>query len=136
MAIYLVTGGAGFISSNIVKYLIDKGERVRVIDNFSTGRRENIEEFKGESNFEFIEGDLRNNDVVREAIKGVVYVFQKAAVPSVQCSIEFLVKTNDANINGTLNLLMAARDEGVKKLSMQVHPPYMVQGKSYQRRKM
>lgn len=112
---YLVTGGAGFIGSNIIKKLLDCGESVRVVDNFSTGRRENIEEFFNNSNFEFIEGDLTNLDIAKNSVNGIDFVLHEAAVPSVLRSIEDPLKSNNANITATLNLLIAARDEKVKK---------------------
>ena len=113
---YLITGGAGFIGSNIVKKLLERGESVRAVDNLSTGRKENIKEFIGNPNFEFIEGDLTNLDDAHKAVKGIDFVLHEAAVPSVPRSIEDPIKSNNSNITGTLNLLIAARDEGVKKL--------------------
>jgi len=115
MAKYLVTGGAGFIGSNIVKRLLESGEFVRVVDNFSTGRRENIEEFIVNSNFELIEGDLIDLDTARKSVKDIDFVLHQAAIPSVPRSIENPLKSTNANVIGTLNLLIAARDEGVKK---------------------
>ncbi|MGB2783622.1 MAG: NAD-dependent epimerase/dehydratase family protein, partial [Atribacterota bacterium] len=115
MAKYLVTGGAGFIGSNIIKRLLEIGEFVRVVDNFSTGRKENIKEFIKEPNFEFIEGDLTNLSVYRKAVKGMDFVLHQAAIPSVPRSISDPLTINDSNIVGTLNLLVAARDEKVKK---------------------
>ncbi|MCX6718069.1 MAG: SDR family oxidoreductase [Candidatus Staskawiczbacteria bacterium] len=112
---YLVTGGAGFIGSNIVKKLLEKGEFVRVADNLSTGKKENIEEFFDNPNFEFIEGDLTDLDIARKSVKGIDFVLHEAAVPSVARSIEDPIKSNDSNITSTLNLLVAAKDEGVKK---------------------
>jgi len=116
MAKYLVTGGAGFIGSNIVKKLLEKGESVRVVDNFSTGRKENIEEFFGNPNFEFIEGDITDLDVCKKSVKDIDFVLHEAAVPSVPRSIEDPIRSNNANVTGTLNMLVAARDEKVKKL--------------------
>ncbi len=116
MAIYLITGGAGFIGSNIVKKLLELGESVRVIDNFSTGKKENIKEFIENSNFKLTEGDLTNLDVCREAVKGVDFILHQAAIPSVPRSISNPLVSNNANIVGTLNLLVAARDQGIKKL--------------------
>jgi len=113
---YLVTGGAGFIGSNIVKKLLEKGDTVRVIDNLSTGRKENIEEFLDNPNFEFIEGDLTDLDVCKKVVKDIDFVLHEAAVPSVPRSIEDPIKSNNSNVTATLNLLVAARDEGVKKL--------------------
>lgn len=114
MATYLITGGAGFIGSNIVEELVRQGERVRVLDNFSTGKRENIAPFL--EDIELIEGDLRHLDTVRQAVQGVDYVLHQGALPSVQKSIDYPLDTNEANVRGTLNLLVAARDVGVKRV--------------------
>jgi nucleoside-diphosphate-sugar epimerase len=114
VAEYLVTGGAGFIGSNIVETLLDEGKSVRVLDNFSTGRRENIAPFL--DRIELVEGDLRRPDDVRRAVEGVRYVLHEAAIPSVPRSVDDPVSTNEANVTGTLNLLVAARDAGVKRL--------------------
>jgi nucleoside-diphosphate-sugar epimerase len=113
MAKYLVTGGAGFIGSNIVKRLVEEGKEVRVLDNLSTGKRKNIEPFIDK--VEFVEGDFGDLDVARSAVKGVDYVIHTGAIPSVPRSIDDPVKTNAANITGTLNLLIASRDEKVKR---------------------
>jgi len=112
---YLVTGGAGFIGSNIVKKLLEQGELVRAVDNFSTGRKENIEEFLENSNFEFIEGDITDLKTCQEAVKGIDFVLHQAAVPSVPRSIADPIRSNNANVLGTLNMLIAARDEKVKR---------------------
>lgn len=114
MATYLITGGAGFIGSNIVAELVRRGERVRVLDNFATGKRENIAPFL--SQVELMEGDLRHPETVREAVKGVDYVLHQGALPSIQRSIEDPLTTNEVNARGTLNLLIAARDAGVKRV--------------------
>jgi len=110
---YLITGGAGFIGSNILRYLIENNEDVRVIDNFVTGKKENISEFEGK--FELIEGDFSDLDTARRAVKGVDYILHQGAIPSVPRSVDDPLKTNQANINGTLNMLIAARDEQVKR---------------------
>jgi len=112
---YLVTGGAGFIGSNIIKKLLEKGEFVRAVDNFSTGRKENIEEFFSNNNFEFVEGDLTDLDVCKKVTKDIDFVLHEAAVPSVPRSIEDPIKSNNSNITATLNMLVAARDNNVKK---------------------
>lgn len=112
---YLITGGAGFIGSNIVKKLLETGEKVRVVDNFSTGKRENIQEFLENSDFELLEGDLYDLDVCRKAVKGIDFVLHQAAIPSVPRSISDPLTSNNSNIAATLNLLIAARDEKVKK---------------------
>lgn len=113
MSKYLVTGGAGFIGSNIVKRLVEEGKEVRILDNLSTGKRKNIELFLDK--IEFIEGDFTDLEVARKAVKGMDYVIHTGAIPSVPRSVDDPVKTNAANITGTLNLLIAARDEKVKR---------------------
>ena len=120
MADFLVTGGAGFIGSNIVKTLLNRWDMVRVLDNFSTGKRENLN-FAGMSpefmnNLEIVEGDIADLDTCRQATDGVQYVLHQAAIPSVPRSIALPLESNRANIDGTLNLLLAARDAGVKRL--------------------
>ncbi len=111
---YLVTGGAGFIGSNIAKELLIKGNYVRVVDNLSTGRKENIEEFLSNPNFEFIEGDLTNLAIAQKMAQGIDFVLHQAAVPSVPRSIEDPIKSHDSNITATLNMLVASRDQKVK----------------------
>jgi len=113
---YLVTGGAGFIGSNIVKELLRRKERVRVLDNFATGKRENLIELMDNPNFELIEGDLRSFHIVRNAVKGVDYILHQGALPSVPRSINDPITTNDVNILGTLNILEAAKEFGVKRV--------------------
>ncbi|MBN1694196.1 SDR family oxidoreductase [candidate division WOR-3 bacterium] len=113
---YLITGAAGFIGSNITRRLLKDNCKVRGFDNFSTGRRENLEDLKGKDNFKLIEGDLRNPAEIREAVKNIDIILHEAAVPSVQRSLENPVLINESNINGTLNLLIAAREAGVKKV--------------------
>jgi len=112
---YLVTGGAGFIGSNITKKILEQGDFVRVADNFSTGRRENIKEFLNNPNFELLEGDLTNPEVAAKAVKGMDFVLHQAAIPSVQRSVEDPLTSNNANINGTLNMLLASRDAKIKR---------------------
>jgi UDP-glucose 4-epimerase len=114
MAVYLVTGGAGFIGSNIVARLVKERHKVRVIDNFSTGKRENIASFLND--IELIEGDIVDIDIVRDVVKGVDYILHQAALPSVARSVEDPVRSNEVNINGTLNILIAARDAGIKRV--------------------
>ncbi len=113
---YLVTGAAGFIGSNIARRLLKDNFEVRGFDNFSTGKQKNLEGLEGKDNFELIEGDLRNPDEIKEAIKNIDIVLHQAAVPSVQRSFENPVFVNDSNINGTLNLLIAAKQARVKKV--------------------
>ena len=110
---YLVTGGAGFIGSNTVRYLLGRGARVRVLDDFSTGRRENLAGL--EKDIELIEGDIRDPAAARSATVGVRYVLHMAAIPSVPRSIEDPMTTSDVNIKGTLNMLIAARDADVER---------------------
>ena len=114
MAHYLVTGGGGFIGSNIVERLLAEGQSVRVLDNFLTGRRENLDPFR--ASIELIEGDIRNPDDCARAVAGVDYVLHEAAVPSVPRSLKDPILSNDINVTGTLRLLMAARDAQVKRL--------------------
>ncbi len=140
METYLVTGGAGFIGSNIVDKLLSQDCSVRILDNFSTGKKANIERviknhsLLPERDYAFatsselrirsdsyprlfvIDGDLRDHDTCWRAVSGVNYVLHQGAVPSVPRSISDPVTTNDVNIRGTLNMLIAARDEGVKRL--------------------
>lgn len=110
---FLVTGGAGFIGSNIVEGLLNAGYSVRVIDNFSTGKRENLEGFL--NHIELIEGDIRSYHIVQEAVKGTDIILHQAALPSVPRSIKDPITTNEVNISGTLNLLEAAIKSGVKR---------------------
>jgi nucleoside-diphosphate-sugar epimerase len=114
MSVYLVTGGAGFIGSNIVEELVRRGERVRILDNFSTGKMENVASFQ--EGIELIEGDLRHLDTVRQATEDVDYILHQGAIPSVPKSIDGPLDTDESNVRGTLNLLVAARDSGVKKV--------------------
>lgn len=114
---FLVTGGAGFIGSNLVEYLVRYGAgKVRVLDNFSTGSRENLRSFLSYPGFELIEGDIRDPDTCRRAMEGMDYVSHQAALGSVPRSINDPVTTNDVNITGFLHVLVAARDSGVKRM--------------------
>lgn len=113
MACYLVTGGGGFIGCNIVSALLAQGEQVRVLDNFSTGRRTNLASFR--SRIELIEGDIRSYHIVQEAVIGVDFVLHQAALPSVPRSVRDPITTTEVNVLGTLNLLQAARKAGVKR---------------------
>lgn len=114
MTRYLVTGGAGFIGSNIVEELLKKGEFVRVLDNFSTGRRSNLEPFKND--IDLIEGDIRSYHVVQKACQGIDFVLHQAALPSVPRSIFDPITSNEVNVNGTLNILHAAKECKVKRV--------------------
>lgn len=111
---FLVTGGAGFIGSNLVEKILKLGYRVRVLDNFFTGRKENLPDPFLTADFELLEGDVRNREDCQTACKGIDYVLHQAALGSVTRSIEDPLITNEVNVNGTLNLLIAARDEKVK----------------------
>ncbi len=112
MATFLVTGVAGFIGSNLAEALLARGHRVRGLDNFLSGKRENLE---GLSGLEFVEGDVRDLEVCRRACDGVDYVLHQAALGSVPRSIEDPVLSNECNVTGTLNMLVAARDAGVRR---------------------
>ena len=111
---FLVTGGAGFIGSNLVETLLEKNCYVRVLDNFSNGKEENIEEFKDNINFELIEGDIRDIDTCMIACKDIDYVLHQAAWGSVPKSIEFPLIYEEINIKGTVNMMQAARYNKVK----------------------
>lgn len=112
--LYLVTGGAGFIGSHISEALVNRGDRVRVLDNLMTGNRENLGRLANE--IDFIEGDIRDFDTVRGAMDGVRIVFHEAAIPSVPRSVNEPVLNHESNVNGTFNVLLAARDAGVKRV--------------------
>lgn len=114
MARYLVTGGGGFIGSNIVAALLKKGEQVRVLDNFATGRLANLVAMADQ--IELIEGDIRSYHIVQKAVRDVDYVLHQAALPSVPRSISDPITTAQVNVMGTLNVLQAARDASVKRL--------------------
>ena len=111
----LITGGAGFIGSNLCEHFVGKGYDVTCLDNLSTGFLRNIEPLQECGNFRFIEGDIRNLDTCREAVKGCDVVLHEAALGSVPRSINDPINTNANNIDGFLNMLVAARDEGVKR---------------------
>ena len=111
---YLVTGGAGFIGSNIVEKLLEKGHKVRILDNFSSGREENIAAFVND--IEVMNGDIRDYWTCVRAVKGIDYVLNQAALPSVPRSVDNPLTTNAHNIDGMLNILEASRHGGVKKI--------------------
>jgi nucleoside-diphosphate-sugar epimerase len=113
MARYLVTGGGGFIGSNLVQALLQRGEFVRVLDNFSTGRRSNLTAFTND--LELVEGDIRNYHVCARAMREIDFVLHQAALPSVPRSIADPITSNDVNVTGTLNLLHAATEARVKR---------------------
>ena len=111
----LITGGAGFIGSNLTESLLNNGNKVICLDNFSTGRKDNIDSFLSHPNYSFIEGDIRNLEVCRKACSDVDYVLHQAALGSVPRSINDPITTNEVNVGGFLNMLVAARDEKVKR---------------------
>lgn len=111
----LVTGGGGFIGSNLTEYFLGKGYFVRVLDNFSTGHRRNVEKFKSSDQFDLIEGDIRNVNDCENAVRGIDYVFHQAALGSVPRSLLDPQTTNEVNVSGFLNMLVAARDANVKR---------------------
>jgi len=112
---FLVTGAAGFIGSNLVEALLNMGYQVRGLDNFSIGKKENVEEFIDNPNYEFIEGDVRNFETCLSACEGIDYVLHQAAWGSVPRSIDMPLLYEEINIKGTLNMMEAARQSGVKK---------------------
>jgi len=113
MASYLVTGGAGFIGSHLVEELVRRGHHVRVVDSLITGKRKNLDHVSG---VEFVEGDLADVTVAARAVEGITYVLHQAALPSVPRSVMDPITSNRANIDASVNILVAARDAGVKRL--------------------
>jgi nucleoside-diphosphate-sugar epimerase len=113
VASYLVTGGAGFIGSHLTEELLRRGEQVRVVDSLITGHRRNLEHLSG---IDFLEGDLADLSVAKRAVQGADYVLHQAAIPSVPRSVDDPITSNRANIDSTLNVLVAARDAGVKRI--------------------
>ena len=111
----LITGGAGFIGSNLCEYFLSKGHQVVCLDNFATGHRHNLEDIISNANFQLIEGDIRNSSDCQTAVQGVDYVLHQAALGSVPRSIKDPSTTNDVNVSGFLNMLTAARDAKVKR---------------------
>ena len=114
MARFLVTGGAGFIGSNLAEHILSRGDSVVILDDFSTGKRENLPD--PTDNFELIEGSITDLETCHRAVAGADYVLHEAALPSVPRSIQDPVASNHVNVVGTLNMLVAARDAGVKRL--------------------
>ena len=110
----MVTGGAGFIGSNIVEELLKRSYSVRVLDNFSTGKRDNLRGFVND--IELIEGDIRSYHIVRQAVQGIDIILHQAALPSVPRSIHDPITTHEVNATGTLNILDAAKEAGVKRI--------------------
>src|SRR5690606_36429478 len=115
MSKILITGGAGFIGSNLTEYFLGKGHQVVVLDNFATGHRYNIAQHDENPNFKLIEGDIRHMEDCQNAVEGVDYVLHHAALGSVPRSIKDPLTSNDVNVSGFLNMLVAARDANVKR---------------------
>lgn len=111
----LITGGAGFIGSNLSEVLLEKGNTVICLDNLATGRKENIAHFLSNPNYTFIEGDIRNLTDCHQSVKNVDYVLHQAALGSVPRSIKDPITSNDVNVSGFLNMLVASRDAGIKR---------------------
>ncbi|MDQ3373464.1 MAG: SDR family oxidoreductase [Acidobacteriota bacterium] len=110
----LVTGGAGFIGSNLTEELVKRGAKVTVIDNLVTGFRENLEEIKGD--FDFIEGDINNDNKLKQAVEGAEVIFHQAALPSVPRSVENPLETHEACVNGTFKVLLKAKEANVRRV--------------------
>lgn len=115
MSKILITGGAGFIGSNLTEHFLEQGHQVVVLDNFATGHRHNIAQHENNPNFELIEGDIRHTADCEKAVQGVDYVLHQAALGSVPRSIKDPQTSNEVNVSGFLNMLVAARDAGVKR---------------------
>jgi len=111
----LITGGAGFIGSNLCEYFLSKGHQVTCLDNFATGHRHNLKDFMQDPNFRLMKGDIRNMSDCQKAVQGVDYVLHQAALGSVPRSIQDPITTNDVNVSGFLNMLSASRDAKVKR---------------------
>ncbi|HHT9154083.1 MAG TPA: SDR family NAD(P)-dependent oxidoreductase, partial [Candidatus Hypogeohydataceae bacterium YC40] len=114
MALHLVTGGAGFIGSHIVKTLLSQGEKVRVLDNLDSGRKDNMADFF--KKIDFWKGDIRDSKLVKKAMEGVDYVLHIAAQRSVPRSIDDPLSNNEVNVQGTLNILWWAKESGVRRV--------------------
>ncbi len=113
MPLYLVTGGAGFVGSHVIEALVEKGEKVRVFDNFSTGKKENLSPFR--EKVEILEGDVRDASLCERAVEGAEYVVHLAALHEVPRSVERPLETHEINVTGILNLLIAAKRTGVRR---------------------
>jgi UDP-N-acetylglucosamine 4-epimerase len=116
MAHYLITGGAGFIGSNLAHALVDRGEQVRILDNFATGREENIADLVEHKKIELVRGDITDGETVARAMRGIDYVLHQAAIPSVPRSIEDPLGGDHTNVHGTVTILDGARKAGVKRV--------------------
>src|SRR6185436_10000629 len=116
MAHYLVTGGAGFIGSNLCHALVERGDRVRVLDNLSTGRMENIADLVDKNQVELHRGDITDAQAVARAVAGIDYVLHQAAIPSVPRSVDDPIGSDTANVHGTVTVLDEARKAGVKRV--------------------
>ena len=114
MGLSLITGGAGFIGSNMVRFLLEKGQKVRVLDNFETGKRENLAEVA--DRIEIIEGDIRDMNAVKRAVAGADVVYHLAALGSVPRSVKDPVTTHDVNVNGTFNVLLTAKEAKIRRI--------------------
>ena len=114
MSLYLITGIGGFIGSSIARALLSRGEAVRGVDNFSTGNKDNLAEIA--ARIEVHEADIRDLDAMRRACKGVDFVFHQAAIPSVPKSVLDPLGSNEANVDGTVNVLVASRDAKVRRV--------------------
>src|SRR5690554_5340652 len=112
----LITGGAGFIGSNLTEYFLGKGYFVRCLDNFSTGYRHNIEGFLEHECYESVEGDIRDLETCKQAVRGMDYVLHQAALGSVPRSVNDPITSNEVNVSGLLNMLVATRDAGVRRM--------------------
>jgi UDP-glucose 4-epimerase len=112
----IVTGGAGFIGSHVIEALLERGYRVVALDNLSTGRMSNVRRLIDEGKIEFIKGSILNMALLRKTFTGALYIFHEAAIPSVPRSVKNPRASHNANVNGTLNVLLAAKDSGVKKV--------------------
>ena len=112
----LVTGGAGFIGSNLVDYFLKNQNEVVVIDNLSTGNLDNLKNAKKSKNFKLVNGDIRNKDLMKDLIQNTEYIFHKAAIASVPLSIKDPLTSNDVNVNGTLNILTLAKNSDIKRI--------------------
>jgi len=108
---YLITGGAGFIGCNLARFILDKGHEVVILDNFSTGKRENLTEILDK--ITLIEGDIRHRETLDHAVQGISAIFHEAALASVPASVADPMTAHDVNVNGTINVLESARSAGI-----------------------